>query len=292
MITYVNGDLFQSPAKVLVNPVNTVGVMGQGVAGMFKRFYPEMFDQYYVLCKQKRLDIGQLWLYRTPHKWILNFPTKKHWRAASQIEYIEAGLQKFIAVYAEQGFTTVSFPMLGTGAGGLNWENDIRPVMESYLEPLPAAVYIHRYQPSEEKPNSRVIASWLMGQPQKLPFDRFWRDLSRVVKQQHIFQTLGDERTFRARLDSRPRARNLIIEVDGQDNIFLSELLLSDLWAYIQGAGYCLPGNLPAGLDVHAPYLVAILTQITYLRPVRFGSGGTLGLHYIPPVDKNRPSSR
>ena len=84
MITYVVGDLFRSPARVLVNTVNTVGVMGKGIAKDFKFIYPEMFKQYQVLCEKNLFNIGQLWLYKTHHKWILNFPTKKHWRQPSQ----------------------------------------------------------------------------------------------------------------------------------------------------------------------------------------------------------------
>ena len=143
MITYVVGDLFTSPAKVLVNTVNTVGVMGKGIAKDFKRIYPEMFEEYQDLCKQKMFNVGQLWLYKTPHKWILNFPTKEHWRGKSKIEYIEAGLQKFVNTYDSKGMLEVSFPMLGCGNGELDWEKEVQPLMEKYLQPLPIHVYIH-----------------------------------------------------------------------------------------------------------------------------------------------------
>src|SRR5688572_26562315 len=99
MLTFVRGNLFESPAKVLVNTVNTVGVMGKGIALSFKQIYPEMFQRYVQLCESGQLDIGKLWLYKTPHKWILNFPTKKNWRAPSRLEYLEAGLRKFVATY-------------------------------------------------------------------------------------------------------------------------------------------------------------------------------------------------
>ena len=77
MITYLSGDLFQSPAKVLVNTVNTVGVMGKGIALKFKRIYPEMFEVYRNHCERGNLQIGQLLLYKTPNKWILNFPNEE-----------------------------------------------------------------------------------------------------------------------------------------------------------------------------------------------------------------------
>src|SRR5262245_9162863 len=125
MITYVYGDIVYSPARVLVNPVNTVGAMGTGIASDFKRFYPDMFIAYRDLCQEDRLDVGQLFLWRTPHKWVLNFPTKKHWRAGSKLEYIETGLQKLASIYAAKGISSISFPMLGTGSGGLKVE-DVR----------------------------------------------------------------------------------------------------------------------------------------------------------------------
>jgi O-acetyl-ADP-ribose deacetylase (regulator of RNase III) len=150
MITYVVGDLFQSPAKVLVNPVNTVGVMGRGIAKDFKRIYPEMFEQYQMFCKQGQFNIGQLWLYKTPHKWILNFPTKKHWRQKSHPEYIEQGLQKFTDTYDEEGIASISFPLLGCGSGGLDWATVVRPLMEKYLGKLPIDVYIHLYEKDAE----------------------------------------------------------------------------------------------------------------------------------------------
>ena len=78
MITYIACDLFKSPARVLVNTVNTVGVMGKGIAKDFKQVYPEMFSQYQRICEKGSFDIGTLWLYKTPNKWVLNFPTKRH----------------------------------------------------------------------------------------------------------------------------------------------------------------------------------------------------------------------
>ena len=142
MITYVYGDIFYSPARVLVNPVNTVGAMGSGLAQDFKRFFPEMFEEYRELCQRDELGIGQLFLYRSSHKWILNFPTRRHFRAESSLEYIEEGLKKFALAYADQNITSISFPSLGTGEEGLVWD-DVRPLMESYLNPLPLSIYIH-----------------------------------------------------------------------------------------------------------------------------------------------------
>ena len=143
MITYTTDNLFQSPAQVWVNAVNTVGVMGKGIALEFKKRYPEMAKEYQTLCKAGQFDIGQLWLYKAPQKWILNFPTKRDWRDPSRLEYVETGLIKFAAIYEQEGITSISFPRLGCGLGGLSWENEVRPLMERYLSPLPIDVVIH-----------------------------------------------------------------------------------------------------------------------------------------------------
>src|SRR5687768_15788890 len=126
MLRYVTINLFDSPAQTLVNTVNTVGVMGKGVAQAFKRLYPDMYRAYRAFCQDGRLDVGQLYLYKTQNKWILNFPTKRDWRNASRLEWIEAGLAKFVQTYAERGITSISFPQLGTGNGGLAW-SDVQP---------------------------------------------------------------------------------------------------------------------------------------------------------------------
>lgn len=77
MITYVKMDIFESPAQVIVNTVNTVGVMGKGIAKKYKVLYPEMFREYQKFCEMKLLEVGKLWIYKSENKWILNFPTKK-----------------------------------------------------------------------------------------------------------------------------------------------------------------------------------------------------------------------
>ena len=94
------------------------------------------------MCLGGVLQIGKLYLWRGPDRWVLNFPTKRHWRHRSRLDHIEAGLQCFIRVYASWGITDIAFPKLGCGNGGLNWE-DVRPVMEQHLNDLPIPVYIH-----------------------------------------------------------------------------------------------------------------------------------------------------
>ena len=141
MVTYIEGNIFSSPAQVIVNTVNTVGVMGKGLALSFKKRYPGMFEVYRRACERKQLTIGKLMLYYAPDHWILMFPTKENWRNPSKLEYIEAGLQKFVNTYAQKNITSIAFPKLGCGNGELSWDA-VKPLMEKYLKPLPIAVYI------------------------------------------------------------------------------------------------------------------------------------------------------
>jgi len=197
VITYVVSDIFKSPARVLVNTVNTVGVMGKGIAKDFKTIYPEMFKRYQELCEKKMLTIGRLWLYKTDHKWILNFPTKVHWKNPSKIEYIEAGLKKFVSCYAEKGITSISFPMLGCGNGELDWDSEVRPLMEHYLNNLPIDIHIHLYRqdPFEtEHRNIKKIKQWLRGEPESLAYSELWEDIKCLLKRKGSFFTINDIR--------------------------------------------------------------------------------------------------
>ena len=145
MLTYVEDSLFDSPAQTLVNAVNTVGVMGKGVALTFPQMFPEMFAEYRRLCAEGALQIGQLHLYRGPQKNVLNFPTKEHWRSPSRPEYIEAGLRTLVASYESWGITSLALPLLGCGAGGLDYPAQVLPLFESYLSTLSIPVFIHTH---------------------------------------------------------------------------------------------------------------------------------------------------
>jgi O-acetyl-ADP-ribose deacetylase (regulator of RNase III) len=145
MLIYYRTSILESSAQTVVNTVNCVGVMGKGIAHAFKLRYPEMFAAYKKLCDNDQLEPGKLWLWRGSDQWVLNFPTKIHWRYPSRLEWIEAGLKKFVTEYEKRGITEISFPRLGCGNGGLNWD-DVRPVMERYLTNLTATIYIHDHE--------------------------------------------------------------------------------------------------------------------------------------------------
>lgn len=135
MLKFVKGDIFKSNAQTLVNTVNCRGVMGKGLALEFKKRFPQMFEEYKKECKEGRLKIGTLHLYRGHDKWILNFPTKDHWRGRSRLEYIEQGLEYFVSHYKQWGIKSIAFPKLGCDLGGLNWEK-VKEKMREYLKDL------------------------------------------------------------------------------------------------------------------------------------------------------------
>jgi O-acetyl-ADP-ribose deacetylase (regulator of RNase III) len=152
-ITFVHGDIFASSAQTLVNPVNCRGVMGKGLALAFTARYPNMVIEYKRLCASHELRPGQLHLYRAEVPWVLNFPTKDHWRSPSRLEYIERGLEHLVISYAAWGIVSIAFPQLGTGNGGLDWD-DVQPIMRRYLDPLPIEVEI-RINGSVQRPSVR-----------------------------------------------------------------------------------------------------------------------------------------
>lgn len=143
-IHFVKGDLLAIPLEsgtALVNPVNCVGVMGKGLALQFKQKYPGMMPGYIEACMTHRLRPGTLlW---QPHcgGYICQFPTKDDWRNPSQLEWVEWGLQTFIASASKRGITRAIFPPLGCGNGGLHWEQ-VKPLMVRYLHIVNIEIYI------------------------------------------------------------------------------------------------------------------------------------------------------
>jgi O-acetyl-ADP-ribose deacetylase (regulator of RNase III) len=139
MITYKTGDLLKEKADAIVNTINCVGVMGRGIALQFKKQFPENFKVYEAACKQKKVVPGQMFVYETGlllgPKYIVNFPTKRHWRGGSRIEDIESGLQNLVEVITKLDIKTIALPPLGCGLGGLDW-NEVRTRIESVLSQL------------------------------------------------------------------------------------------------------------------------------------------------------------
>ncbi len=140
MIEYRIGNLFESSSEALVNTVNTVGVMGKGIALQFKKLYPNNFKAYNELCKSGNFEIGQILAFRdqntiTGEKIILNFPTKKHWRSPSQYDFIELGLIELKNVIQKENIKSVAIPPLGSGNGGLQWQK-VKTLIELHLSEI------------------------------------------------------------------------------------------------------------------------------------------------------------
>lgn len=148
-VKVIKGNIFNTKAQTIVNTINCVGVMGKGIALVFKLRYPEMFNLYKKYCSSKLIGIGKLWLYKGEENapWVLNFPTKFHWKYPSKLEYIEKGLQKFVDTYKEKGITSIAFPMLGTHNGGLE-KDAVLSLMKRYLEQCDIPIEIYDYDPT------------------------------------------------------------------------------------------------------------------------------------------------
>ena len=140
MITYRKGDIIVADVEALVNTVNCVGIMGRGIALQFKKAFPQNFKEYEVACKRGEVEPGRMFVHRTGHitnpRYIINFPTKRHWKGNSRLEDIEAGLIDLVKVIKELGIRSIAVPPLGCGLGGLDW-NEVRPRIEAALQEVP-----------------------------------------------------------------------------------------------------------------------------------------------------------
>lgn len=143
MIKVLEGDLFQSKAQTLVNTVNCVGVMGKGVALEFKNRFPDMFKDYVERCNRGEVKLGSPYLYKTLFlPWVLNFPTKDHWRSVTDLRDIIHGLEYLLKHYKEWGITSLAVPPLGCGQGQLEWRI-VGPTLYSYLEKMEVPVELY-----------------------------------------------------------------------------------------------------------------------------------------------------
>ncbi len=152
MVKVEIGDLFKSRAQTLVNTVNCVGVMGKGIALGFKKRFPEMFRDYVARCERREVKLGRPYLYKTLlYPWVLNFPTKDHWRSVARLESITQGLEYLLKNYGEWGITSLSIPPLGCGEGQLEWRV-VGPTLHRYLKQMdiPVTLYAPYGTPHEE----------------------------------------------------------------------------------------------------------------------------------------------
>ncbi|WP_081008648.1 macro domain-containing protein [Xanthomonas arboricola] len=228
MLSYLRTSILKSDAQTVVNTVNTVGVMGKGLAAEYRRLYPEMFERYREICSNQLLEIGKLWLWKGPTQWVLNFPTKTHWRQPSKIAYVEAGLKKFSQTFEERGVTEVAFPRLGCGNGGLDWD-EIRPMMEKYLKPLPIPVYIHDHEVELGDPEHVEVKR---GVTRANSFDHLWDDIVRLLADHgREFQTIFNRADFKALLNEDSL---LIIRGENEKSISIARNELREVWSILE----------------------------------------------------------
>ena len=145
MVTFVKGDIFKSPAQVLTNTVNCVGVMGKGVALEFKNRYPQMFNDYKSKCDQGNVKPGQPYLWEDDSTQVLNFPTKRNWRDKSLLQDIEDGLKHLASSYEQMGIQSIAMPALGCGLGGLKW-SEVQPLIVKHLGSI-SDLDVYVYEP-------------------------------------------------------------------------------------------------------------------------------------------------
>ena len=140
MVEVVTGDLLEADVDAIVNAVNTKGVMGKGIALQFRQAFPENYAAYRAACKAGDVRLGTMFVVPTARpgrpRFIVNFPTKAHWKSRSRLADIEAGLRDLRRVIDEYEIESIALPALGCGLGGLDWA-DVRPLIEAALEDLP-----------------------------------------------------------------------------------------------------------------------------------------------------------
>ena len=151
MIEFTTGDIHEADTECLVNTVNCVGIMGLGIALEFKKRYPDNFKFYAEACKREEVQPGQMFVYDAEPpplfgpRYIINFPTKRHWRSEARMEYIESGLVSLVEVIKAKNIRSIAIPSLGCGLGGLDWE-EVKPRIESALDVL-EDVQVFVYEP-------------------------------------------------------------------------------------------------------------------------------------------------
>ncbi|EIX6432926.1 macro domain-containing protein [Salmonella enterica] len=157
MIEYRHGDILHADTEAIINTVNCVGVMGRGIALQFKNAYPDNFKAYAKACKAEQVKPGKMFVFETNQltgpRYIVNFPTKRHWKGKSRIEDIVSGLEDLVRVVENYNIRSIAIPPLGSGLGGLEWQ-DVKPLIESAVKPLKQvqiAIYDPKGAPSSER---------------------------------------------------------------------------------------------------------------------------------------------
>ena len=236
------GNLLLAPVAALVNTVNTEGVMGKGLALQFRQAYELNYKLYRQACKEGRVRVGEMFVTETGEafgpRYIINFPTKRHWKEASRMEYITAGLESLKTVLREKGIESMAMPPLGCGNGGLAWA-DVRPVIEASLRELEGQVEVQLFAPTDVVPEASVAKSDELTAPRAMMLLAmqaysvlgFSLTLVEVNKLAYLLQRLGqtDLKLQIRKAQYGPFAQNLSFLLQGLDGVYLRGMKYKDI---------------------------------------------------------------
>lgn len=205
MIRLVKGNLLDADAEAIVNTVNTVGIMGKGIALQFRQAYPANYEAYRKACAHKEVQPGKMFVFPTNRtvnpRFIINFPTKRHWKGKSRMEDVESGLVDLVRVVKELGIRSIAVPPLGCGNGGLRWTN-VRTRIEDAFKNLPdveALLYEPAGAPAPEKmtvatkrPNMTPGRAALIGLMERFAVPGYHLTLLEIQKLAYFLQVAGE----------------------------------------------------------------------------------------------------
>lgn len=247
MLRFTTGNLLDADVEAVVNTVNTVGVMGKGIALLFKERFPDNFTAYEAACKRKQLELGRMFVTESLElngpRWIINFPTKAHWRYPSKLEWIREGMRDLRRVIVEKQIKSIAVPPLGSGNGGLDWR-DVRPLIEEALGDLPD-VDVVVYEPTaayqnvtkttgkEDLTPARALIAEMVRRYEVLGFDCSILEVQKLAwALNRVIQRLGIADPLKLKFAANrygPYADNLRHLLDNLDGSYLhSEKRLAD----------------------------------------------------------------
>lgn len=159
MVEIQQGDILQADAEALVNTVNCVGIMGRGIALQFRKAFPDNYEVYRAACERDEVEPGRMLVFDRQRfinpRYIINFPTKRHWKGKSRIEDIQAGLAALVEEVRARNIRSIAVPPLGCGLGGLDWE-EVRPIIAEAFRAVPE-VHVLLYEPAGAPPPEEMV---------------------------------------------------------------------------------------------------------------------------------------
>ncbi|HOT73843.1 MAG TPA: macro domain-containing protein [Anaerohalosphaeraceae bacterium] len=277
-INVLIGNIFDTKAQTLVNTVNCVGIMGKGIAQEFKKRFPAMFKDYQERCGRKEVQLGRPYLYRDLYGVsIVNFPTKAHWRSVSRLEDICNGLTYFLEKYKEWGITSIAFPPLGCGNGGLEWDA-VGPLIYQKLSPIEIPVEIYAPYGTPKQKLTLPFLNEKIGAPESMPYG----SSGQKIKPEWIV-LLEIVRTLQKQPYARPVGRIIFQKIC----YTATEMGLDTGFFYKQGAYGPFSSQIKPTLTILANNNLVIETQVGQMTALRIGPEyETIREQYIQTIRK------